>query len=432
MGEGYKNYEVLSFDETFRMMKKATREVHERTAVSIDFLFSRLEDFSSFSTLQLSNTTARAFLNYFNWDLKKFSSEYNEDGTALYEKAKIQNPRKRKHKSIKDDNICDLCFSDGLSDSQLIGCGHRFCDECFRQYLNSKILEVTEIDVIQCAACNFIIEDDFVMKKLLLPARQKYFEKLMVEKFVSSNENIVRCPAPNCQILIRHFNNVTSTVHCKCGYEFCFRCGCDGHDILPCDMMKMWTKLESNPDDILSKDWIDSFTKPCPGQNCSRPIYQEGGSKALSCTQCRTKFCFTCLVPQHLHGRKCNVQVETEAIRLRKEGRSTNSFPFTNDHKYYFFKMKYAEVSKYIKQAENCLSASYGFISCDTVKRFVNVCDVLKIGYVTACFLKMSNEKLIFQQNLHQLEDTVMAFSHILSNHEKISEVYREISNKVL
>lgn len=271
---------------------------------------------------------------------------------------------------------------------QIIECGHIFCDECLTQYFKTKVLENTELDAIRCAACNFVFDDDFVSQKIVLPELQQQFEKLIVNKFVATSKNLVHCPAKNCELIFRPFSDHTSTVVCSCGYEFCCKCKCDKHELLPCEIMKMWKKLPSNPNYILSRDWIESNTKPCP--NCSVRVFKYFHFDMVTCAECHTTFCYKCLSLQNSH-----YECKTEAT----------SSTLISDHKFYSLKSKYDETMHYmdeIKKVE-CKDCSLILHENRMNSKILEICHVYKMGLVFACFAEPSEEKTIFEQNLHQL-----------------------------
>ena len=62
---------------------------------------------------------------------------------------------------VIDDFTCDICCEDepGL-ETYALKCKHRYCVDCYRQYLSQKIREEGEAARIQCptSRCNRIVD----------------------------------------------------------------------------------------------------------------------------------------------------------------------------------------------------------------------------------------------------------------------------------
>lgn len=184
--------------------------------------------------------------------------------------------------------------------------------------------------------------------------------------------------------------------------------------MLPCAMMQMWMKLHLNPNDILSRDWVLSYTKAC--LFCGVSIMREGGCEFLLCSNCQCSFCYNCLVTQKEHGKKCifEVQYESESVSLQNRAvTEKDTFSFSSDHKYYFFKDRYDDIVSFIKGTHEAFQNRFGS-ERSAVEMLLAYCDVLKKGYVFGCFMTMSNEKLIYEQNLRKLENEVKLISDML------------------
>lgn len=57
--------------------------------------------------------------------------------------------------------MCDICCEDELClETYAMKCGHRYCVNCYRQYLSQKIKEEGEAARIQCptSGCNRIVD----------------------------------------------------------------------------------------------------------------------------------------------------------------------------------------------------------------------------------------------------------------------------------
>lgn len=304
-----------------------------------------------------------------------------------------------------------------------LDCGHEFCNSCLINYFAQKIVNVNLIDVIRCAACYFVIADDLV-SKMLKPETHETFEKLKLRNFVITNKKFTFCPADGCDKVIKSNSSVLKGVICECGERFCFNCGPE-HDHVPCEMMKMWLNLPSNPNDILSKDYMTSYAKSCP--YCGVNILKEKGCKIVTCTECHCDFCFTCLSFSKDHTNGCNnfAQYETELFKFKP---TREAFNFTNDHKFYFFFERYGVNNKkkiYFKKKIEEASID----EMKVLRKIIDCCKILGEGYIFACFMAMCPEKINYEDYLKKLEAEVCEVFQLSLRRSKDE---KEINKKLL
>ena len=205
-----------------------------------------------------------------------------------------------------DQNNCGICMGEFDDPIEIEKCKHKFCRECFHEYLKD-LIKFNKIDKISCPNknCN--------NKKL----SQEYFSKFLTDEeyfkyrqFKAQNE-IARdpkkafCPYPNCnsyaqinegKALIIDSNNPKyskSILKCMKGHKFC-SCGRYIH--------------EGDCEDKKTQKFINKNTKPCP--KCGIPIIKNKGCNHMTCIDpsCRYEFCWICLketVPNHYDYGPC-------------------------------------------------------------------------------------------------------------------------------
>lgn len=199
-------------------------------------------------------------------------------------------------------------------------CGHRFCLNCWREYLTTKIDTECLGQTISCAAhgCDILV-DDVTVTKLVPDARVKVkYQQLITNSFVECNQLLRWCPSVDCTYVVKVPYAESRRVHCKCGHVFCFACGENWHDPVQCRWLKKWIK--KCDDDSETSNWIAANTKECP--KCSVTIEKDGGCNHMVCKNqhCKHDFCWVCLGPWEPHGSSwynCNRYDEDEAKAAR-------------------------------------------------------------------------------------------------------------------
>ena len=103
----------------------------------------------------------------------------------VLEKAGLgQGDQKPPQTKIVPGFMCDICCEDepGL-ETYAMKCGHRYCVDCYRQYLAQKIKDEGEAARIQCPSngCNRIVDSKSIdlliavdLKKRCVPSRLIY------------------------------------------------------------------------------------------------------------------------------------------------------------------------------------------------------------------------------------------------------------------
>ena len=73
-------------------------------------------------------------------------------------------------------------------------CGHRFCVQCWNEYLTTKIMEEGMGQTIACAAhnCPILVDDATVMKLLTDPKVKLKYQHLITNSFVQVSSFSIR------------------------------------------------------------------------------------------------------------------------------------------------------------------------------------------------------------------------------------------------
>lgn len=110
-------------------------------------------------------------LRFFRWNKERLIDRYMEDTDRVLESAGLGQtadanpPRFEKIKGF----VCDICCEDDADlDTFAMQCGHRFCADCYKHYLQSKIKDEGEAARIRCPGdgCDRIVDSrtlDFLL-----------------------------------------------------------------------------------------------------------------------------------------------------------------------------------------------------------------------------------------------------------------------------
>lgn len=199
-------------------------------------------------------------------------------------------------------------------------CGHRFCTQCWGEYLTTKIMEEGLGQSIACAAhaCDILVDDVTVMRLLTDHRVKLKYQHLITNSFVECNRLLRWCPSADCTYAVKVQYVDARPVICKCTHMFCFECGENWHDPVQCRLLRKWIK--KCDDDSETSNWIAANTKECP--KCNVTIEKDGGCNHMVCKNqnCKHDFCWVCLGSWEPHGSSwynCNRYDEDEAKAAR-------------------------------------------------------------------------------------------------------------------
>lgn len=181
---------------------------------------------------------------------------------------------------------CIVC-SDIVPKVVLLNCSHATCIDCFKAYLENSLEEWTFFRrpvgfTVGCPmfGCNAFVEDIHHFHLMGIDKYRRY-QHQAAEKFLSVLEERQYCPYPDCgaAFTVELFENEKLVSCPECSHLYCIDCKstkCQCNDSL-CDE---------------SVTVIKTISKPCPA--CGVPTERNGGCAHISCTQCRTDWCFIC------------------------------------------------------------------------------------------------------------------------------------------
>jgi ariadne-1 len=179
-------FEVLSTEEIVQHMVHSIKEAN--------------------TVVEIPATTTRILLSHFKWDKEKLMERfYGGDQDQLFSEARVINPFRKpavinrpkvkppRRTSTTGTEECEICFM-VLPSSMMTGleCGHRFCTQCWGEYLTTKIMEEGVGQTIACAAhgCDILVDDATVMRLVRDSKVKLKYQHLITNSFVEVSWNL--------------------------------------------------------------------------------------------------------------------------------------------------------------------------------------------------------------------------------------------------
>ncbi|MES1919472.1 hypothetical protein MHBO_001299 [Bonamia ostreae] len=293
----------------------------------------------------LSGDCAELVLKQIGFDESKYSPEMAELAAKIDAKLNsIDIDRRGKPR------ICKICCGDLSEAVSGVPCGHRFCGECWKQYLETA-MQTSGINAAKVACpfygCNSILLSSFLDTVLADETRARY-ERFCADFFVFHSEDAIDCVNPKCDLFVcRTGGDGRRHGRCKCGALFCFVCEAEDHRPATCAQ-----KYESESS---SASYLLVNTKLCP--NCGSRIEKNKGCNHMACFNCRHEFCWVCQRDWTEHNAKtggfyrCNVYRE-----LKLKGELGRDKKRQKSAKYLFYYLRYQNHEQSLKFAQRNLS----------------------------------------------------------------------------
>lgn len=383
--------------------------------------------------LDMRKEDAAILLRYFRWNKERLLEDYMDMSGQVLEAAGLSNNSSALPKlEAVPGFMCDICCEDeqGLQ-SFGMKCGHRYCVDCYRNYLTHKIRGEGEAARIQCPSdgCGRIL-DTRSLDLLVTADLTERYRGLLNRAYVEDKDIFKWCPAPDCPNVIecgvkkKDLDKIVPTVECRCGYRFCFGCPNSDHQPAPCDLVKKW--LKKCADDSETANWISANTKECP--KCSSTIEKNGGCNHMTCRKCKYEFCWMCMGLWSEHGTSwynCNRYEEKSG----SEARDAQAKSRTSLERYLHYYNRYANHEQSAKldrdiaqkterkmvQLQTTSGMSWIEVQyLNSASQALQTCrQTLKWTYAFAFYLAKNNLTEIFEDNQKDLEMAVENLSEM-------------------
>ena len=110
----------------------------------------------------------------------------------------------------KHGGYCMICYSEiDESNSSSLGCGHTFCNECWKEFLAEKVNEGYMGIYANCmqSGCNMMVTHTLFEERLAeCPKEKVMYWKWLCKSFTEENNNITWCANPKCGIACERTN----------------------------------------------------------------------------------------------------------------------------------------------------------------------------------------------------------------------------------
>ena len=189
-----------------------------------------------------------------------------------------------------EKETCPIC-TDETSHPEQLGCGHTYCSECFRHYLESA--SHTKTFPLVCigdeGACKIPISIPQIRRFLQPQIFQALVEVAFRSYLDQHAQELKFCTTPDCQQIYRHSPN-TRILQCpSCFSTICSACDEEAHEGMTCQERR----LHKDPaeQDRLFNEWAARNGKRCP--ECRSVVEKNDGCNHMTC-HCGAHFCWTC------------------------------------------------------------------------------------------------------------------------------------------
>lgn len=407
-------------------------EIDFKILTPADIKAQQEEQFEEVSNIiELPPEQTAILLRFMRWNKEKLIESYMDNQNKVLDQAGLGTTFSEIPKVIAVPGFeCEICFEDrkGLL-TYALKCGHRFCADCYTNYLTGKVKEEGEAARIQCPqdGCHRIV-DAKSLRMLCGDDVQARYDVLLTRTYVDDKDNLKWCPGADCEYAIecavkrRDLMRVVPTVKCTNDHAFCFGCTLADHQPAPCALVKKW--LKKCEDDSETSNWISANTKECP--KCQSTIEKNGGCNHMTCRKCKHEFCWMCMGPWAEHGTSwynCNRYEEKSGTDARDaQARSRQSL-----ERYLFYYNRYANHEQsakldkdlYLKTDKKMQSlqtqSNMSWIEVqflDSASKALQACrQTLKWTYAFAFYLQRNNETEMFEDRQKDMEMAVEALS---------------------
>jgi len=208
---------------------------------------------------------------------------------------------------------CSVCWNDVPMDKTFaLGCGHRFCEDCWKHYLEQEIKSPSSFDNLHCVCleqdCKCPVPDSVFSRFIRDPVLLRKYVEQSLQQFVSCQSHYKWCPYPGCEYAVyaQSLQDVDPVTCVGCGNTYCFNCSdpnIGDHRPCLCEMARKW--MEKATDEGQNIKWLMANTKQCP--KCHSAIEKNGGCMHMTCRKeaggCGYEFCWLCRGPWSEHGQ---------------------------------------------------------------------------------------------------------------------------------
>ena len=214
---------------------------------------------------------------------------------------------------------CNVCFSEkfGKQCLQFMQCQHVFCKDCLKSFFEIQIKD-GNVQSLLCPedGCDSAATQGQV-RDVVDEALFHRYDRLLLQSSLDTMSDIMYCPRKSCgnPVILDQESSMGSCAACQ--HVFCIYCKLTYHGVSPCkikseEMKALRDAYEASTgeerrklerrygkhvlrqliEDSFSEEWLRTNSKQCP--HCSTHIEKVDGCNKMTCTKCRTFFCWLC------------------------------------------------------------------------------------------------------------------------------------------
>ena len=200
------------------------------------------------------------------WNKEKLIDKWMEDSAKVLEKAGITSGDLTKAPDSKNKKKdCMICLEPMSSkNSYALGCGHRYCNDCWSQYLAVALKSAHLVATTRCPfpKCGALVHEDAFQAHCNKDDYERYLS-FVRRSFIDSNPKLKWCPAPGCRRAVRVERvGRLEPVTCGCGFKFCYQCAdakIGDHSPASCDDVERWLRKANDESEV----WFAMFSSCC-------------------------------------------------------------------------------------------------------------------------------------------------------------------------
>lgn len=240
---------------------------------------------------------------------------------------------------FRENFTCLICCEEKNTETFSLECGHEFCIDCYRHYIEDKLHSG---NIITCMNCSLALKN-YDIDNVMGHESSKKLMASSIKSFIQShNKNYKWCPYADCGCII-HLRDTSTLaeytrlhyspfVKCNNDHRFCFSCGFEVHAPADCNVTNAWIKKARKESENLN--WVVSHTKECP--KCGANIEKDGGCNHMKCFGCKYEFCWICDGEWAPHGKDYYQCVMYNNEDNPKKSRDANLAKYMKKYTFYY------------------------------------------------------------------------------------------------
>ena len=336
-------YETLTESDIERVMEQNAKRICDIYGISRDnaIILLRRNHWNKDRIIDQLADSPDTLYTSAGFRSKKEEEEEEEEEDSLAKPPPTTQARREciinKNSSNNNNNTtftCSICGEDvPMGDTYALGCGHRFCNDCWRSYVGVAMHEGGHLGVVMlhCPGyeCEWPVPDSVVEGHLSADDKTK-FRAAAVRQFVHEDGHYKWCPGRGCGRIthVERAGRLEPVVCAGCSFVYCFQC--NDHDIgdhrpSTCMQVREWNaKAQSESENI---KWLTANAKQCP--RCHVYIEKNEGCMHMTCRKsaggCGYEWCWLCRGPWSEHSAKtggfyaCNKYDKSKAKKIDDE-----------------------------------------------------------------------------------------------------------------